>query len=207
MGFEMFQRKIIDIDTLKLLLRALDVMPFWRDKLIQLAYQPITRVDIRRIHKLMGKSREWLIDRYERIGYSPEDANDLADFTVELNKEEVKAEKQADRDLTASEIVSAYAYAMLSEEDASGLLHELGYDDNEVDLKLAMASLANIKRVRGKKIDLIKQRLMYGVIDLNGCIDELNKLDLPPYEMEYQLADIQLDLELQALKEAKKVAK
>jgi len=151
----------------------------------------------------MGKSRNWLVERYEFIGYSPGDANELADFTEELNKEEVKAETQYNRDLTASEITSAYANAMIANGDARELLSSLEYGDAEIDLKLSMADLVNIKRVRGKQIDIIKQRLMYGVIDINSAIDELNKLDLPPYEMEYQLADIQLDLELAALKASK----
>ena len=207
MGFEMYHRKIIGLDTLKTLLRALDVMPYWRDKLIELAYQPITRVDIRRIHKLMGKSDEWLQERYEAVGYSPQDAAELVQFTIELNKEEAKIEKQADRDLTASEITGAYANAMISQADASGLLSGLDYDQAEIDLKLAIADLVNIKRVMGKKIDIIKQRLMYGYIDLNGAVDALNKLDLPPYEMEYQLADIQLDLELAQFKTEAATAK
>jgi phage protein D len=38
------------------------------------------------------------------------------------------------------------------------------------------------------------------VIDLNGAVDLLNKLDLPPFEMEYQLLDIQMDMELAKIK-------
>jgi len=200
-GFEMFQRKIIDLPTLKMLLRALDVMPFWRDKLIEMAYQPITRVDIRRIHKLMGKSTAWLIERYEAVGYSPDDAKELAAFTIELNKEEAKLEKQYERDLTASEVTSAYANAMISSGDATAMLGTLGYNSDEITFKLSLADLSNIKRVRNKKIDIIKQRLAYGVTDLNDTVDALNKLDLPPAEMDYQLADIQLDMELVTLKE------
>jgi len=202
MAFEMFQRKVISQDDLNLLLRALDVMPYWREKLTQIAYQPITRVDIRRIHKMHLITDDELQLRYEAIGYSPEDAVMLVKFTIELNKEEEKLEKAAERDLTASEILSSYANVLIDRNDTSTLLQGLGYDQNEIELKLTLAELPGIKRIRNKQIEIIKQRLFYDVIDSNGAVDELNKLDLPPFEMEYQLLDIQLDLELAGIKDA-----
>lgn len=207
MGFAMFQRGIISEDDLRLLLRALDVMPFWRDKLIKLSYNPITRVDIRRMHKMKLITDEGLIPRYKAIGYSPEDAAALAQFTIELNKEEAKLEKQPERDLTASEILSAYSNVLIGRGDAAGLLKSLGYDDNEIEYKLALAELPAIKRKRSKQIDIIRQRLIYGAIDLNGAVDALNKLNLPQAEYEYQLLDIQQDLELARIKEIQAHAK
>ncbi len=38
-GFEMLHRGVIDESELHLLLRALDIMPFWRDRLLQIAYR------------------------------------------------------------------------------------------------------------------------------------------------------------------------
>ena len=49
-GYEMFHRRIIDRDTLLQLMTAQDVMPFWRDKLMQKSYHPLTRVDVRRMY-------------------------------------------------------------------------------------------------------------------------------------------------------------
>jgi hypothetical protein len=201
-GFEMYQRKIIDRSTLDLLLRALDVMPYWRDQLTKMAYQPITRVDIRRIHKMHLIDDTELQQRYEAIGYSPEDAAMLVKFTIELNAEEVKLEKQAERDLTAAEILNAYANVMLDTPDVVRLLSELGYDESEIALKMALAELPQLKRVRDKKVAIINQRLLYGAIDLNGAVDQLNALGMSSNEQDYVLADWQLDLELQDLKAA-----
>jgi len=207
MGFEMYWRKIISYDELTMLLRALDVMPYWRDRLIQLAYQPITRIDIRRMHKIGVLADNELQQRYEFLGYSPADAEMQARFTIELNKEEAKLEKQAERDLTAGEIISAYAGVYIDRESASAMLTELGYDDAEIQLKMVLADLPAIKRTKTARINLIRQRLQYGIIDINGAIDALNKLDLPPYEMEYQLLDMQLDVELQQIKDEVSPAK
>ena len=209
MGFEMYQRKVIGKDDLNILLRALDVMPYWRDKLTKIAFQPITRVDIRRIHKLKLIDDTELQRRYEDIGYSPSDAAMLSKFTIELNKEEEKYEKAPERDLTTSEVISAYANILIDRASAKTMLTDLGYDPAEIDFKLALAELPAIKRIRNKQIDIIKQRVAYELIDLNGAVDLLNKLDLPPFEMEYQLLDIQMDMELAYIKKqaaAKKAA-
>ncbi|GAI76698.1 unnamed protein product, partial [marine sediment metagenome] len=39
-GFQMLHRGVIDEGELDMLMRAQDIMPFWRDKLIQIAYRP-----------------------------------------------------------------------------------------------------------------------------------------------------------------------
>ena len=47
----MLHRGVIDTAELDMLLRAQDVMPFWRDRLTAIAYRPLTRVDVRRMYK------------------------------------------------------------------------------------------------------------------------------------------------------------
>lgn len=81
-GFEMFQRDIIEEDDLTLLLKSLDVMPYWRDKMKQLQYNVITRVDIRRLYKTGVYNEDQVYDAYRHMGYSPEDSSDLLRFTM-----------------------------------------------------------------------------------------------------------------------------
>lgn len=192
--------KAVDWENLNLLLKALDVMPPWRDALLRIAETPFTRVDIRRMHKVKLLTRDDVYKAYLDIGYHPDKAEKLTSFTIELNKEEEKLEKAPERDLTTSEVISAYANVLIDKPDATTLLTALGYEQSEIDFKLALAELPGIKRIRTKQIDIIKQRVVYEVIDLNGAVDLLNKLDLPPFEMEYQLLDIQMDMELAKIK-------
>lgn len=112
-GFEMFHRTIdqplipgqapagsadgvpyytvIPEETLQLLLRVLDVMPFWRDKLTQIAYTPLSRVDVRRMHAMDKLSTEGVERAYRNAGYSPDDAKLLSEFVEDFNTEEPKA--------------------------------------------------------------------------------------------------------------------
>jgi len=61
-GFSMLHRGIIAQPDLNLLMRALDIMPYWRDKLMQLSFKPLTRVDVRRMH-LLGTLDEGGVNR------------------------------------------------------------------------------------------------------------------------------------------------
>lgn len=73
-GFELFRRKVISADELKLLMKLHDIAPGWRDKLLELAYELPTRVDLRRMYELGVISEEQLREYYEKLGYKPEDA-------------------------------------------------------------------------------------------------------------------------------------
>lgn len=123
-GFEMLHRGIILEPDLKLLLRARDVMPYWRDKLIQLSFNPFTRVDIRRMHKLGILTREKVKLSYQDIGYNPEKAEALTEFTIKLNTD-VETEKE--KELLKSDMLAAYRARLYTAEQAVAALVELGY--------------------------------------------------------------------------------
>ncbi len=224
MAFEMFQRttfeptefsgetigevngrpyyKVIDEAHLNVLLRALDIMPAWREKLTYINYAPLTRVDIRRMHKLGILDRDGVFKAHLDIGYSPESAEMLTQFTLELNKEESKLETQPQRDLTASEILSMYADNVLDSGDVSGMLLELGYSRDEIDNKIALADAKQAAILHGADIAIIKQRFVNHIYDINTAIDELNKLDLPKHEYDYQLKAFQIAYEAQVIKDS-----
>jgi alkylhydroperoxidase/carboxymuconolactone decarboxylase family protein YurZ len=80
-GFELLHRGIITEDELKLLLRALDVMPFWRDKLIKLSWNVPTRVDTRRFWDLRTIDEKRLREIYTGLGYHAQDLEDYILWT------------------------------------------------------------------------------------------------------------------------------
>lgn len=118
-GFEMFHRGIISHDELALLMRALDIMPFWRDRLIQAAYKPLTRVDVRRMYAL-GVLSETEVDKaYRDVGYSQENAGRLRDFVV-------RSTVQTQSGMSVSKIVTAYKNGLTDRNTAYGLIGTLG---------------------------------------------------------------------------------
>jgi hypothetical protein len=80
-GFDMLHRAIITEDELKLLLRARDVMPFWRDKQIKLSWNVPTRVDVRRFWDLRTIDEKRLREVYTAMGYHGQDLEDYILWT------------------------------------------------------------------------------------------------------------------------------
>lgn len=80
-GFEMLHRNILKEDELKALLKALDIMPFWRDKLIQLSWNIPTRVDVRRFWEMRTINEPRLRELYTAMGYHGRDLDDYVLWT------------------------------------------------------------------------------------------------------------------------------
>lgn len=147
-GFEMFQRGIITIDELKMLLRALDVMPFWRDKLIQIAYNPLTRVDVRRMYNLDVLTVEEVTQCYREIGYNDVNANRLTTFTVKLREQaklraeelKEKAKEKKALEWTATQTISFMKKKLISADRAYQELIKIGYDNEHASVYLASVS-------------------------------------------------------------------
>jgi len=202
MGFEMVHRGVIDESELNMLLRALDVMPFWRDKLTQISYSPYTRVDIRRMHKLGVLTDADVLRAYQDIGYALDKATKLTDFTILLNAEDTKLEQAANRDLTLSMVKTAYQDNIISDDELSLMVAELGYDEFESALIIMTEQYKRNLKIRNKEIDIVKMRVLYYKITLNDAIDQFNKLGLAEHEVKYHILDLQLDLEIAEAKAA-----
>lgn len=172
-GFQMLHRHIIDQDTLKQLLRALDVMPYWRDQLVQLSYNPITRVDVRRMYRLgVITDDAALQERYEAIGYKPEDAALLVEFTKKYEGDEYAG-------ISRANLVKAYTIGVIDKEQLRDLLGQLGYSDTVVDFWVNMAEYElALQLIENDTTDLVQQYLR-GQKTIDQIRDELNRKDLP----------------------------
>lgn len=146
-GFEMLQRGVINRDELALLLRALDIMPFWRDKLVQISFNPLTRVDIRRMYSLGVLNENEIHKAYQDIGYNSENAARLTTFTVKLT-EQAKARAEAAKEKAKAEKIPLWTTAqtlsfvkkgLITTDRARQELLWLGYDIERIRIYLASA--------------------------------------------------------------------
>lgn len=172
MGFEMFHRRIIDEDTLKVLLRALDVMPYWRDKLVQLSYNPLTRVDVRRMYGLGVLDEEGVYNSYLDIGYSPENAERMMEFTVLYESDEFSG-------ITRSSVISAFKKDILTEQQLVEYLKNMGYAQAVVEFWVSMAKAEKASEEVDAYVDEITARYLAGIITLDQARDLLTRADLP----------------------------
>jgi len=85
-GFEMLHRGVIGEADLDMLMRALDIMPFWRDKLVQIAYRPLSRVDVRRMFALGVLGVSGVRKAYTDLGYNDYNADLMTQFTIKYTE-------------------------------------------------------------------------------------------------------------------------
>lgn len=190
MGFEMLHRRIIDVDDLNLLLKSADVMPFWRQKIVDISYAPFTRVDIRRMHKVGVLTEEEVFEAYQDIGYDVNKARVLTDFTLELNRD-----KSADDDveivnITRSNVLAFYEDGLLSRDEAYASLVDLGYTTEAAELYLTSVDLSEQRRERKDETGLILDQAKAGIISFESAQDRLAQLQLETREFTKALTQL-----------------
>jgi hypothetical protein len=171
MGFEMFHRGVIDWSTLDVLFKTVEIPPYWREKLTQIAYNPLARVDVRRMHETGDLNDDELVKAYLANGYSPENALKMANFTIKYNA-------QNDRDLTKSTILTSYREGLISRADALQLLKDSDYSEKIADYYLALEEFNREKEIQDIQIDNLKEQYLLGLISETQTRDTLNKAGL-----------------------------
>ena len=171
MGYEMLHRRIITKNELNVLLRAQDVMPFWRDKLTEMSYSPYTRVDVRRMHELGVLDYNEVLGAYQDIGYDVERATKLADWTeLEFLEEGKTAVKK--------NILSAFKRGMLSKSTARNYLIAININPKLASEQIERAELEDIIEEKKEKLDLIKEQYVKGIINSAIAQQEMGVMGL-----------------------------
>jgi hypothetical protein len=206
-GFEMLHRGVINRDDLELLLRAADVMPYWRDKLLAISYRPVNRVDIRRMFQAGVVDRDRVYQVYLAQGYAPEDASALADWVAKTYKPGGEGARQRHLDLTEAAIRAAYARRLITRDDALERLQDIGYDENEADFILSIWDF-DFYRDPSQRSDLQPKQLTRSVIEeayARGLVDK-NRAAAQLEDLGFTPEDAALLLELVDLRQHQEAA-
>jgi hypothetical protein len=190
MGYEMLHRGVIDEDTLKQLMVALDVMPAWRDRLIEISYSPLTRVDIRRMHDMDVLDDEQVKKAYKDIGYNDANADLMLEFTKRYNSSGSLATLDIASDLTRSNIIGFYKDGIIDRTVANALLLQAGINVAAAELFLQDADFDIERKDRNDQIGLVMERFKTHQITFEEADRQLQGLGLE--ERERNLASIEL---------------
>lgn len=172
MGFEMLHRGVIDFATLDMLFRAIEMPPFWRDKLTQIAYTPYTRVDVRRMHDMGVLNDQDLIQAYKDLGYDDDKAYNMAVFTLRYNE-------QNDRDLTKSQITKAYINGLMNKTDAIELLKKINFPEAQAEFIIALEEYDRDIEYQEASIKNIGERYVNRLLTESEARVRLNSMNLP----------------------------
>lgn len=163
---DMFHRGILDWDSIYEYMRVVEIPPYWRDKIRDVAYNVLTRVDVRRIHKMGVIDDERLIKSYMDQGYSQENAEIMASFTIQYNESD-------QRTLTKNDILKAYEDRDLEFNQALVMLVEVGYREAAAGFYLSRVDLEMERAVRLERIGLIKDKFLANLVSEAGARNEL----------------------------------
>lgn len=174
-GYEMLHRGVIGLDALNMLFKTVEIPPFWRDKLTEIAYMPYTRVDVRRMHKTGVLTDADLLKAYMDVGYDLEHATKMAEFTKLHNL-------GAEKDLSKGEILKGYREGILSNTETESYLTDLGYSKDEAEYYITLEDYKEAKSFQNDKIKIIESQYKKNVIDAFEARRQLDFLDLPAKE-------------------------
>lgn len=175
MGYDMLHRGVITRGDLETLLRTQDIMPFWRDKLIQVSFSPLTRVDTRRMEKLGVIDAEEVYRAYLDQGYDDEKARWMTEFTIKYNEGE-------DRELTKAVILEAYRARTKPRDWAIERLMRLDYREENARLYIALEDYEYAKETKEEYLKNYKLQYVEGLWDLATLREHTGTLGLPATE-------------------------
>ncbi len=149
-GFALFHRDVIKKPQLELLLKALDVMPFWRGKLIELSYNLIPRRVLGRLVNRGLQDEDQIYERFKKLGYSPADALLMARNTIVARDNRLI-------NLTVSEISNALRRGHITINEASAFLTRLKVWDPKASYIIAEAERKRLFDGRTQTLDTDKE--------------------------------------------------
>lgn len=170
-GYEMMHRGVITTEELNTLMRALDIAPGWRDKLMAISYSPYTRVDVRRMYKWGVIGRDEVKRTYLDLGYDDEHAENLTDYTVMDATSEI-------RGLTRAQILDLYIRNLIDEKTATEWLTDIGYPAEIVDVLIADADYKKEKKIKDKYISMCHKMYLQDIYDDNKVIEVLSSINM-----------------------------
>jgi len=182
-GFQMLHRKVITAEDLDLLLRAQDVMPFWREKLTAIAFSPLTRVDVRRMHKLDLLTEDEVQSRYEDLGFNADNARLMTQFTLAYNAVTPPEEPGELEGLTRATVIGMFEDGIVTREQAAEVMGDLGYTEDATELFLLQRELEVERSTRREEIQLVLDQVRGGAVTFEQAQDRLGGLGLEPAEL------------------------
>ena len=171
-GYEMLHRDEIQEEELMDLLKALDIMPDWREKLKNISYHPFTRVDVRRMHALGTIEDDELQRAYMYLGFNEEKADAMTDFTIRYNT-------KRETGITRSNVIKAYKEELIDETELQQFLESFGYSTETVQFWLSMAGYEKAQDDYKEQEANLRLRYSLGAISKAEYARQLGVLGVP----------------------------
>ena len=173
--------------------KLVEIPPFWREKLIKIAYNPFTRVDVRRMFREGILNTNEVNTAYHELGYDDWHAQKLTDWTVKYYSPEDTGEDKEVRELTKTEVLRGYEDKVISRDTATSGLMSLNYSAETAEFLLILHDIKMIDAENKAELTFIGNAYKEGVLTDSEMISRLGKLDLTGEQQDYYVAKYRKD--------------
>jgi hypothetical protein len=170
-------------DDLKLLLKVLDISPFWRDRFVAMSYQPIERVDIRRAYQagIVDETEVYLT--YRDLGYDDRASKIMTAWTHEEYT-------PRHLDLIRDKVADALERGSMDAKTAKSILTgTCKFRAATADFLIELSLFNRQKALKELSTTVIKDLLEKGAITESEARDRLAALRYGPDEINLILAE------------------
>ena len=170
-GYEMLHRGVIDQKALEDLLKIGDFAPGWIQPLIDISYNPITRVDLRRLYADGVIDEARVYKGYLELGYSEENAALITAWVV-------KSTDTDDRELTKAEVLKSFRIDETSKDQVLKFLVEIGYTEEDAAFIISYEEYKIYQEDRKEEIETIIAELVGGKYTVEEVKTKLANMDV-----------------------------
>jgi len=180
-----------DIEHLKLLLRAQDIPPYWRDRLIAISYSCMSRRDIAGLYKTKVFAQKDVYHAYRCMGYNDENAWALTRYLdVKQNETTVaKHQRKAEQWVCKSFTLGTIGY-----DDAIAQLKLVGIDQQEAEASVKECVLNRSIKTAETTLKHTRVQVLKGIISFDEARKLLQAIGFTPDMVDYYLQQFRLDL-------------
>lgn len=185
-GYEMLHRGVIGSEELGDLFKAVDIMPYWRERLEKISYRVFTRVDVRRMYRDGVLDEAGVLKAYMDLGYDAEKAEKMTEFTIAFYTADEK-------DLARADVLDGYKREYFTEGEALDLLKLLGYTAEQAEYFTSKVDYKKEIEAKKKFLSLTEDEYKKGVKTENEAISALTEQGFKATEIDYHLRSWNID--------------
>lgn len=134
--FEMVHRGLLTTEDKDTYLGLTDWLPFFRDKIFDITYNVLTRVDVRRLYKQGLLNDSELHAQHLKMGYTEDDARRLDAYTKQTQLPEDETEFTSMEKRVKNAVEKGYSSGRIDRNEALSMLRFLGVSDNLANQEL-----------------------------------------------------------------------
>ena len=165
--------KPFELDDLNSLLKRQDVLKRYRDQLVQIAYKPFTRIDVRRMYRAGVMSFEEMIAAYLDAGYAPDKALKMAEFAKNWVTEGIEKRE------SKTGVLDAMKTGIITEDEAKSELATFYPDD-------VANRYVDVAKIKNKLNKAEVGKLLYaGEMDESEARDRFAEMGYPAADIDY----------------------